>query len=265
MVATNSRFRVKRDLVARRRYRQQHRQFHVAEMFKRSPLRGAVNTHAGVFEAPAAHADARRIEVAEVLAREPTLTAIRDNSLDPRLIPRAPHPACVNHKAPRLRVLQEGRVEMRVDGVGLEDDCLDVVDDCHAEDATEESPRLFEPFDDLFQRLAEGRPAELMPAHASRENEALDDAPRRAMADQSQASEVDLQFVARFTVVDRNCGSAIAESHLGDAETMQRPVWHHHAESPEQDLDLGQTDTGIQLLLDKRALTVERGPTLPAP
>src|SRR5487761_1025286 len=121
MVASNGGFGVERDLIAQGRSWQQDRLLNITKVFKRSSLRGAMNTHAGVFEAPAAHADARRIEVAEVLAREPTLTAIRDNSLDPRLIPRAPHPACVNHKAPRLRVLQEGRVEMRVDGVGLED------------------------------------------------------------------------------------------------------------------------------------------------
>ncbi|MDQ6945550.1 MAG: hypothetical protein M3256_04595 [Actinomycetota bacterium] len=265
MVATNSRFGVEGNLVARRRSRQEHRLLYIAKVFQRPPLGGAVDAHASVIETPATHAEARGADVGEVLAREPALGTEGDYPFDPGLVPWAPHPTGVNHEAPGLRVLQESRVEKWVGWVRLQDDGLEVVDDGHPEYAAEEDPGLFEAFDDLLQGLAEGRPAELMPAEPGREDEALGDAARLALTDQSKAPEIDLQFVAGLAVGDRDGSAAIAEAQLGDAEAMQRPVWHHQAPTAEQCLDLGQTEPVIQPLLHECALTVELGPALPVP
>src|SRR5579859_7856505 len=197
-----------------------------------------MDAHSGVFDAPAPHADARRQQVGKVLPGETALPAIGHNSFDPRFVLWTLDATRVYDETPSLRVLEEGHVESRVRRVGLVHNGLEVVDDGDAEHASEEEPRLLKPFDDLLKRLAEGWPAEHVPAEARGEDEALDDASRLLVSDEAESTEVDLELVARLTVIDRYRLAAVAETQLCDAEAVEGPVWHHDPAAAQQCLDL---------------------------
>jgi hypothetical protein len=84
-------------------------------------------------------------------------------------------------------------------------------------------------------------------------------------ANQSQATEVDLELVPGLAVIDRNGLAAIAETELRDAEAMQGPVRHDDTAPAQQNLDLRQAPVVLELRLDECSLAVELGPTVAVP
>ena len=126
-VTVDLRLGVDREVVNRRRRRQEPGQLLQPEDLHRPPLGGAVDTLARLLEAPPHHVSLGVFEPVELLSTKAGLPDVRHDPLHPRLVSRRSHPRRVNHEPTTLGVLLKGGVEPRINVVGHVHDRLQII------------------------------------------------------------------------------------------------------------------------------------------
>ena len=103
-------------------------------------------------------------QVDEGLSGEEVVLHVVHDAFDPWLVGGGGHSGRVDDEAAGLGVLHEGVVDPRCGVLGRDDDRLHVVGDDDGEHPAEVAPGGLEASDDLFCRLEERRPDELVTA-----------------------------------------------------------------------------------------------------
>jgi hypothetical protein len=114
LVGADLRIAPDRDVVQRRRRRQQVRLLVGLEVLARHPLGRRVPAHALLVGAPGEPAATSVAEIEQLLAGEAVVADIAHGALDARLVLGMPRPRRVNVEAARLRVLEEAVDDARL-------------------------------------------------------------------------------------------------------------------------------------------------------
>lgn len=221
------------------------------------PLQGAaVATEPVLLQAPLPRVGARRGQIREDLAGEAVLTDGGHSALHAGLVPGAPHAGGIDDEAPRLGVLEEGLIEVRLQGIGLLDDRLRVIGDQDPEDAVEEGPRRLARLDRRLRRLPQHRVDEAVAREDRREDPRPEaPAPARGIGRQVRhPAGVELDLFAGGAVGDRDRRGGPSEAQLGDREAPEGGVADVHALAPEELADLGQASARLEVRLNDGAI-----------
>jgi hypothetical protein len=241
MVTVHLRGRVDRDVVDLGGRRQQPWCLFGGEHLGGSLLGRAMDPQPGSFPAPHLGPSLRLGKIDEDLTGEERAADELHLPLHPRLVLRRTHPRRVDDEPAGLRVLHERLVQARLERIGAVDDRREVVGDQGAEHPTEERPCRLAPGHHRLGGLTVREPHEAVTADARREDQRVHHPVpvRRRIEHEAHATEVDLQLVARLTIVDPHrrppaTGAAQDLSHVA----LHRPARHLDAAAGQQLVDL---------------------------
>ena len=221
-----------RNVVGRRRGRQEHGLFLGFEVLPRRTLRATMAAQAILLAAPMTRMHARVVQRGQYLAGKAVIAHAGNRSLDLSFIPRMPHTGRVHMKLARLRVLEKCRRDVRGERIRLHDNGLGVVGNQHTENAPEELPSRFAGLDGTRRGFFESG----IDKPIAGEDGGKDPGPKtptllgaQRKSEPAHPARIHLQFLAGIAFEDGDGRSRASKLQLLDGKAVERGVADRHA------------------------------------